>query len=160
MLHQYTIYMPLLSLCGWLLMFSLKHKSLFLGDCMGLLYHLTLVPVVQLLPGETALHFAGYLWMFCDAMIDIASMNDIGHDATWKIRMAVHLPAAIWISGISAGLSGAVHYVGLVLGPFLLLHAVFGRRIHNTKQVLGFFVIPTMSAWLACLTYWLVTNTK
>lgn len=153
--NPYVAFLPLLSLCGWLFMFALKRRSLFIGDCMGLLYHLALLPVVQLLPGGIELKFAGYLWLFCDAMIDMASINGAGHDAIWKARMAVHLPAAIWITGASAGMSGGAFYIGMLLGPGLLLHAVFGPRIRNTKQVLGVFVIPTMAAWLGCVAYWL-----
>lgn len=151
----YAALLPLLSLCGWLLMFALKHRSLFVGDCMGLLYHLALLPVVHLLPGAIELKFAGHLWLLCDAMIDMASINGAGHDTIWKARMAVHLPAAIWIAGASFGMCGIASYIGVLLGAGLLLHALLGSRLRNSKQVLGIFVIPMMSAWLLSVAWWL-----
>lgn len=148
-------YLPLLSMCGWILMFATKHKSLFLGDCMGLIYHLALVPVVQFVPGGIEVKFAGYLWLFCDALIDMASINGVGHDSVWKTRMSVHLLAAIWITGASSGMGGAVFFVGMLLGSGLFLHALLGPRIENTKQVLGAFVVPAMVVWLLCVAWWL-----
>ena len=148
-------YLPLLSMGGWILMFASKHKNLFLGDCMGLIYHLALVPVVQFLPSSIEIKFAGYLWLFCDAMIDIASINRVGHDSVWKIRMCVHLPAAIWIVGASLGMNGAAFFVGILLGSGLFLHALLGPKIENTKRVLGIFVVPTMVAWLISVSHWL-----
>jgi len=148
-------YLPLLSMCGWIAMFASKHRSLFLGDCMGLLYHLALVPVVALLPGSLELKFAGYLWLFSDSMVDMASINGAGHETTWLARMCVHLPAAIWIAGVSLGMTGPASFIGVPLGVGLFLHALLGPRIENTKQVLGAFVVPGMIAWLLSVACWL-----
>lgn len=155
MLNDYFRYLPLLSMCGWIAMFTTKHKSMFMGDCMGLIYHLALVPVVHLLPGSFEIKFSGYLWLFCDAMVDMASINGAGYENSWTARMCVHLPAAIWIAGASTGMTGAALFIGMPLGVGLLLHALFGPRIENTKQVLGVFVFPGMIAWLIAITYWL-----
>ncbi|WP_066796192.1 hypothetical protein [Sphingomonas soli] len=155
MFTDYLKYLPLLSMCGWIAMFASKHKSLFLGDCMGLLYHLALMPAVVLLPGSAEIKFAGYLWLFCDAMIDMASINGAGHENTWIARMCVHLLASIWIVGASLGMSGAACFIGVPLGMGLFLHALLGPRIANTKQVLGAFVVPGMIAWLLSVAYWL-----
>lgn len=155
MLTDLIKYLPLLSMGGWILMFASKHKTLFFGDCMGLIYHLALVPVVQFLPGSTEIKFAGYLWLFCDAMVDMASINGVEHDSVWKARMCVHLPAAIWIAGTSFGMNGAAFFVGILLGFGLFLHALLGPRIENTKQVLGIFVVPTMTVWLISVSHWL-----
>ncbi|WP_424812769.1 hypothetical protein [Roseococcus sp. YIM B11640] len=148
MFTDYIKYLPLLSMCGWIAMFASKHRSLFLGDCMGLLYHLALVPVVALLPGGSEIRFAGYLWLFCDAMVDLASINGVGHQGTWAARMCVHLPASVWIAGASFGMAGAARFIGVPLGAGLFLHALLGPRIKHTKQVLGVFVFPGMIAWL------------
>lgn len=155
MFIDYVKYLPLLSMCGWVSMFASKHKSLFLGDCMGLIYHLALVPVVALLPGSAEIKLAGYLWLFSDAMVDMASINGAGHHNVWTARMCVHLPASIWIAGASLGMTGVACFIGVPLGAGLLLHALFGPFIKNTKQVLGIFVVPGMIAWLISVAYWL-----
>lgn len=155
MFTDYIKYLPLLSMCGWIAMFASKHKSLFLGDCMGLLYHLALVPVVALLPGSAEIKFAGYLWLFSDAMVDMASINGAGHQNVWTARMCVHLPASIWIAGASFGMTGAACFIGVLLGAGLFLHALLGPRIEHTKQVLFVFVFPGMIAWLLSVAYWL-----
>lgn len=68
-------YLPLISLAGWLTMFAMKRRSLFAGDCAGLVYHLALLPVVRLLPGGPEVVFAGYLWLFSDALVDNQGQN-------------------------------------------------------------------------------------
>ena len=151
MFTDYTRFLPLLAMAGWLAMFATKHRSLFLGDCMGLVYHLALIPVVQQLPGDFALKATGMIWLLGDAMIDMASINGADHETAWRARMCVHLPAALWIAGVSWQLTGAVRLVGLPLGAGLLLHALFGPRLRNTRQVLGSFVVPGMIAWLLAL---------
>lgn len=136
-------------------MFASKHKNLFLGDCMGLVYHLALVSVVALLPGSVEIKIAGYLWLFSDAMVDMASINGAGHQNAWTARMCVHLPASIWIVGASFGMTGPALFIGVPLGVGLFLHALLGPRIKNTKQVLGVFVFPGMIAWLLSVASWL-----
>lgn len=155
MFTDYIKYLPLLSMGGWIAMFASKHKSLFLGDCMGLLYHLALVPVVALLPGSVEIKFAGYLWLFSDALVDMASINGAGQQNVWTTRMCVHLVASIWIIGASLGMSGAALFIGVALGAGLFLHALLGPRIDKTKQVLGVFVVPGMIAWLLSIAQWL-----
>jgi hypothetical protein len=155
MLTDYVKYLPLLSMAGWIAMFASKHRSLVLGDCMGLVYHLALVPVVGLLPGGAALHFIGYLWLLSDAMVDMASINGATHDTTWTARMCVHLPASIWIAGASAGMTGPAFVIGIPLGVGLFLHALYSPRLTNTRKVLGSFVVPGMIAWLLSVAYYL-----
>jgi len=88
-------------------------------------------------------------------MVDMASINGAGHDNVWMARMCVHLPAAIWITGASLGMAGAIRFIGVPLGAGLFLHASLGPRIENTKQPLGAFVVPGMIAWLLSVAYWL-----
>lgn len=57
-------------------MFAVKKSGkLWLGNCMGLVYHIALAPVVQALPALQLVKIAGYVWIFCDALIDVASIN-------------------------------------------------------------------------------------
>ncbi|MBI1417953.1 MAG: hypothetical protein GC146_12085 [Limimaricola sp.] len=144
-------FLPLVSLAGWLTMFAIKHRNLFAGDLAGLVYHLALIPLVQQLPGGPVVRFAGYLWLFLDALVDIVSINGIGSDIAWALRMGVHLFAAVWICGASWGLGGPSLWVGLPLGLGLALHAIFLAKVPNNKAILGIFVVPMMSAWLVSL---------
>lgn len=148
---MFLISAPLVSLTAWLAMFALKHRSLFAGDLAGLVYHLALVPLVEYLPGGPAVKFAGYLWLFMDALVDVVSINHIGENTVWALRMGVHLFAGIWICGVSWGLGGVAMWIGLPLGLFLLVHAIFLPDIQNSKAILGIGVVPAMSAWLVAL---------
>lgn len=143
--------LPLVSLVGWLSMFALKHRSLFAGDVAGLVYHLALVPLVEHLPGGPEVKFAGYLWLFMDALVDVVSINHIGEKSVWAMRMGVHLFAAIWICGVSWGLGGAAMWIGLPLGLLLAVHAIFLADVNNSKAILGVGVVPAMSAWLVAI---------
>jgi hypothetical protein len=145
--------LPLVSLVGWLSMFGLKHRSLLAGDIAGLVYHLALIPLVEHLPGGAAVKFAGYLWLFMDALVDLLSINHIGEKTVWAMRMGVHLFAAIWICGVSWGLGGPALWIGLPLGLFLAVHAIFLADVKNSKAILGIGVVPSMSAWLIVLAF-------
>ncbi|MBT9371059.1 hypothetical protein [Rhizobium sp. CSW-27] len=151
MTSGFLVALPLVSLVGWLSMFGLKHKSLFAGDLAGLVYHLALIPLVEHLPGGPEVKFAGYLWLFMDALVDMISINHIGETIVWALRMGVHLFAAIWICGVSWGLGGAAMWIGVPLGFFLAVHAIFLADVKNSKAILGIGVVPLMSAWLVSL---------
>lgn len=150
---QLIVFLPLLSLAGWISMFALKHRSLWAGNMAGLVYHLALIPLVEHLPGGMAVKFAGYLWLFMDALIDICSINHMSEKNVWALRMGVHLFASIWIFGVSWGLGGITMGIGIILSLGLFLHATFLPDHRNSKMILGFFVIPIMSAWLLALQY-------
>lgn len=143
--------LPLVSLAGWLSMFGLKHRSLFAGDVAGLIYHLALIPLIEHLPGGPEVKFAGYLWLYMDALVDMVSINHIGEQIVWALRMGVHLFAAIWICGVSWGLGGAAMWIGLPLGLFLAVHAIFLADVSNSRAILAIGVVPLMSAWLVAL---------
>lgn len=149
--------LPLVSLVGWLSMFGLKHRNLFAGDIAGLVYHLALIPLVAHLPGGPEVKFAGYLWLYMDALVDILSINHIGEKTVWAMRMGVHLFAAVWICGVSWGLGGAALWIGLPLGLLLAVHAIFLADVKNSRAILGIGVVPTMSAWLIALAYHFLT---
>lgn len=127
-----------------------KSGNLWLGNCFGLLYHIALTPVVQALPTAEFIRVAGYVWLFCDAVIDVASINGMGEREIWALRMGVHIPASIWIIGSSLHMPTASLVVGVVLGSLLALHAIIGPAIPDAKMKLFIFVLPTMAAWL-CL---------
>ncbi|GEM_PF-2906549 len=155
----FIVTLPLVSLAGWLSMFGLKHRSLFAGDIAGLVYHLALIPLVQHLPGGPEVKFAGYLWLFMDALVDMVSINHIGEKTVWPLRMGAHLFAAIWICGVSWGLGGAAVWIGLPLGLFLAFHAIFLPDVKHSKAILGIAVVPVMSAWLIALEFHILTGT-
>jgi hypothetical protein len=152
------VVLPLVSLAGWLCMFALKHRSLFAGDLCGLVYHLALIPLVQHLPGGPEIKFAGYLWLFMDALVDMVSINHIGEKNVWALRVGVHLFAAIWICGVSYGLGGLSPWIGIPLGLFLAGHAIFLADVKQSKAILGVSVVPLMSAWLLTLAWHFVTT--
>lgn len=141
----------LLSCSGWIAMFAAKKSGkLWLGNCFGLLYHIALAPVVQALPAPEYVRVAGYVWIFCDALIDVASINNMGDREIWALRMGVHVPASIWIIGTSLQMRAFSLAVGFMLGSVLALHAIVGPALPNAKSKLFIFVLPAMTLWL-CL---------
>jgi hypothetical protein len=116
-LHDYTGLFALLSCSGWVAMFAAKKSgNLWLGNCFGLVYHLALAPVVQALPAPEFVRIAGYVWIFCDALIDVASINSMEEREIWALRMGVHIPASIWIIGASLQMPALPLAVGVILG--------------------------------------------
>lgn len=151
LLDSYTGWFALLSCSGWIAMFAAKKfGNLWLGNCFGLLYHLALAPVVQALPAPEFVRIAGYVWIFCDALIDVASINSMGERDIWALRMGVHIPAALWITGSSLQMALPSRVLGVLLGGALALHAIAGPALPNAKGKLFVFVLPTMTMWL-CL---------
>jgi hypothetical protein len=149
--HSYIGLFAVLSCTGWIAMFAAKKSgNLWLGNCFGLIYHIALAPVVQALPAPEFVRMAGYVWIFCDALIDVSSINSMGERDVWALRMGVHIPASIWIIGSSLQMPAATLAVGVTLGGLLALHAILGPLLSNSKMKLFIFVLPGMTAWL-CL---------
>jgi len=96
---------------------------------------------------------AGYVWIFCDALIDVASINGMGERDIWALRMGVHIPASIWIIGSSLEMPALSLTVGLILGGLLALHAIVGPALPNAKMKLFIFVLPAMTTWLCLIAF-------
>ena len=154
-LHDsYAGLFALLSCSGWLAMFAAKKSGhLWLGNCFGILYHLALAPVVQALPAPEFVRVAGYVWILCDALIDVASINGMGEREVWALRMGVHIPASLWIIGSSLQMPALSLTVGVLLGGVLALHAIAGPALPNAKMKLFIFVLPAMTVWLCLIAF-------
>lgn len=155
LLHDHYIsFFAILSCLGWLSMFVAKKSGrLWLGNCMGIVYHIALAPVIQTLPAPEFVRMAGYTWIFCDALIDVASINAMSEKNVWALRMGVHIPATIWIIGSSISMTMVPRAVGVVLGILLALHAIFGPKIPDSIFKLFIFVLPLMTMWLGLIAY-------
>ena len=152
--NHFTTFFSILSCAGWLGMFTAKKSGkLWLGNCLGLVYHLALAPVIQSLPATEFVRMAGYFWIFGDALMDVCSINSLPEDNVWALRMGVHIPASIWIFGSSLNMPAASLAIGVILGTFLALHAVVGPILNKPKQKLFLFVMPTMTIWLSLIAY-------
>ncbi|EOQ98546.1 hypothetical protein LEP1GSC195_0644 [Leptospira wolbachii serovar Codice str. CDC] len=151
---HYISFFAILSCLGWISMFVAKKSGqLWLGNCMGIVYHIALAPVIQALPAPEFVRMAGYTWIFCDALIDVASINSMSEKNAWALRMGVHIPATIWIIGSSISMAPVPRSVGIVLGILLALHAIFGPKIPDSKFKLFIFVLPLMTLWLTLIAY-------
>jgi hypothetical protein len=139
---------------GWIAMFAAKKTgNLWLGNCFGLVYHLALAPVVQALPALEFVRIAGYVWIFCDALIDVASINSMREREIWALRMGVHIPASVWIIGSSLQMRALPLAVGVSLGAALAIHAIAGPALPNAKMKIFIFVLPAMTAWLCLIAF-------
>jgi hypothetical protein len=154
-LHDHHIsFFAILSCLGWIGMFiAKKSQKLWLGNCLGILYHIALAPVIEALPAPEFVKMAGYVWIFCDAMIDVASINSMSEENVWALRMGIHIPASIWIIGSSLGMTAIPLVVGVILGVLLAIHAVVGPKIPDSKFKLFIFVLPFMTAWLSLIAF-------
>jgi len=151
---HYTTFFAVLSCLGWIGMFAAKKSgNLWVGNCLGLVYHIALAPVVQALPAEEFVRIAGYFWIFCDALIDVCSINGMAEDNVWGLRMGVHIPASIWIIGSSLQMTTLPFLVGITLGAFLAVHAVIGPKLDKPKFKLFIFVLPMMTVWLVLVAF-------
>lgn len=151
--HHVSLF-ALLSCAGWIAMFTAKKTGhLWFGNCSGILYHLALAPVIQALPAPEFVRVAGYVWVFCDALIDVASINSMGERDVWALRMGVHIPASIWIVGSSLEMPALPLVVGVMLGGLLALHAVAGPSLPDAKMKLFIFVLPAMTTWLCLISF-------
>ena len=130
-----------------------KSRNLWLGNCLGVVYHIALAPVIEALPAPEFVKVAGYFWIFCDSLIDVASINGLGEENVWALRMGVHIPASIWIIGSSLGMTTVPLTVGLVLGILLAIHAVVGPKIPDSKFKLFISVLPLMVTWLCLIAF-------
>ena len=152
--YNQTGLFALLSCSGWIAMFAAKKSGhLWLGNCFGILYHLALAPVVQALPAPEFVKVAGYFWIFCDALIDVASINSMGEREIWALRMGVHIPASVWIIGSSLLMPSLSLAVGVLLGGLLASHAIAGPALPDAKRTLFLFVLPAMTAWLCLIAF-------
>lgn len=153
-LHDHVSFFALLSCLGWIGMFvAKKSRNLWLGNCLGVVYHIALAPVIEALPAPEFVKVAGYFWIFCDSLIDVASINGLGEENVWALRMGVHIPASIWIIGSSLGMTTVPLTVGLVLGILLAIHAVVGPKIPDSKFKLFISVLPLMVTWLCLIAF-------
>lgn len=154
-LHEnYISFFAVLSCLGWIGMFAAKKTgNLWLGNCLGIVYHIALAPVVQALPAPEFVKMAGYVWIFCDALIDVASINGMSEKNVWAMRMGVHIPASIWIIGSSLEMVNSSLIVGLILGSLLAIHAIVGPKIPDSKFKLFICVLPLMTVWLGLIAY-------
>ena len=151
---HYTTIFAILSCLGWIGMFAAKKTGkLWLGNCLGLVYHLALAPVVQTLPAAEFVRMAGYFWIFCDSLIDVCSINGMAENDVWALRMGVHIPASIWIMGTSLHMAALPFAVGTALGAVLAIHAIIGPKLKNPKLKLFIFVLPTMATWLGLVAW-------
>jgi hypothetical protein len=128
--HAQTSICASISALAWMGMFLAKgRENLFLGNCLGIIYHLALAPVVEILPVTEWVRIAGYVWIFSDTVIDVASINKLSEENVWSLRMGVHIPAAVWIVGSSLKLSTLPMAVGIILGVLLGIHAIINPYI-------------------------------
>lgn len=114
----------------------------------GVVFHLSLLPLVSVLPAPELVKMAGYSWLFLDTAIGMAEIGSIDPTIAWNLRMGAHVAACIWICGVSIELATAPLIVGLVLGIWMGGHAFVSPFV--PKKVL-FLSGPLMIVWLALI---------
>lgn len=143
-----------LSCIGWIMMFGMTGAGLtYVGCLFGLVYHLSLAPVVSQLRAPEWVRMAGYVWIFCDATLDVVRIHGLSEDIIWAFRMGIHIAAAMWITGVSIHLPRRMMIPGCVLGISLALHAIVAPYLPDADLVLGASAIPLMIIWLSVIAF-------
>lgn len=144
-----------LSCFGWIGAILLKHKFPWLGNCMSIVYHISLAPVIAALPAPEWVKMAGYFWVFVDSLIDVAIINKLSEEKAWILRLGAHLPASVWIIGCSIGMVSWGLWTGVSMGVLLCMHAIIDPQILSvSKFKLAIFVLPMMAVWLCLIAYY------
>lgn len=126
-----------------------------LGEYVGMVFHLLLLPVVAILPAVLVGQAAGFLWVGCDVIAGTGLIWSSRHaglaEATYTpIRMAGHLFAAIWIALVSTHLNAIGVFVGFALAlAFAAYTLAAGRVPEKALAVPGLL----MFVWLLLLSF-------
>jgi hypothetical protein len=92
----------------------------------GILFHLSLLPVVSRLPVPDFARAAGYGWLTLDTACGVMLYYGVAFDVAWPIRLAGHLFAAIWL--ISASVTTrhwSIRIVGVLTALWLASYTFF-----------------------------------
>lgn len=130
-------------------------KHPVLGEYVGTVFHLLLLPVIAALPALPAGQAAGFLWVGCDVIAGTGLIWSQRHaglmGATYTpIRMAGHLFAAVWVALVSINLNAIGVSVGIALAfGFAAYTLAAGRIPEKALAVPGLL----MFVWLLLLSF-------
>lgn len=139
------------SAIGWIMMFVTS--GYYVSGLFGLLYHLSLAPVVANLKAPTWARMAGFVWIFSDAVLDVCRINGLSEETIWAFRLGIHISSAMWIVFSSLNLPRRMAIPGVLLGASLAIHAVIAPFLDNSELVLGVTAIPLMVIWLGTIAF-------
>ncbi|WP_449397007.1 hypothetical protein [Devosia riboflavina] len=139
---------------GWVMLFvGTGLGSAQVGSLFGLVYHLSLAPVVANLRAPYWATMAGFVWIYSDAVLDVARLNNLDEEIIWAFRLGIHIAAAIWIIGTSLNMPLRMKLPGILLGSSLALHAMLSPYLPDSELVLGVTAIPLMVIWLMTIAF-------
>ena len=139
-----------ISAIGWIGMFAGGAAELpYLSDLFGVVYHLALIPVLLALVAPIWAKGAGFFWIMADTALNVASINGLGAENIWALRLGVHIGAALWILGTSMNMRPFARVVSIALGGSLALHALIAPAL--PQAVLALVIFPLMVVWLITL---------
>jgi hypothetical protein len=139
-----------ISALGWIGMFAGGAVELpYLSDLFGVVYHLALIPVLLGLVAPIWAKGAGLFWIMADTALNVASINGLGADDIWALRLGVHIGAALWIFGSSMNMRPFARVVSIALGASLAVHALIAPAL--PQAVLALVIFPLMAMWLITL---------
>ncbi|WP_157507081.1 hypothetical protein [Ktedonobacter racemifer] len=86
---------------------------------LGIATHMTLLPVVDALPGPRWGKAAGYGWIAIDMATEIMQLNGVPHATYIALKYGGHISAAVWFATASWRQKGTMRVVGLLLALVL-----------------------------------------
>ena len=124
------------------------------GEYVGILFHLLLLPVVAVETPPGAGQACGYLWVLCDVVAALGMLWNWRADETHAgsvfvpVRMAGHLFASVWVVVLSWSVGGFLRVDALLLAVAFSGYSLAAGRLPMKAQALG---VPLMALWLVGL---------
>lgn len=116
-----------------------------LGAMFGVAMHVALVPVVAALPAPRWARRAGFTWLAVDTATNLATLAGAHDTVTTAVRLAGHLPAAVWIAAIAVRGTGTRRVLGLALAVWLGTYTLVAPVVPDAAFIPA---VPLMLVWL------------
>jgi hypothetical protein len=153
-----SIYLALGFFVGLAALFGLQDKpapvvapdaALFAISCLGVAFHLALLPVVASLPGRDWAKASGYGWIVVDIVSNVMAINGVADAQVLGVRLGGHIAAAVWIAAVSYGRRGSTRVLGLGLALWLFGYSFAAPWVPDAAFTPA---VPLMIGWLWTLT--------
>lgn len=133
-----------------------RERTRVIGEYVGVVFHLLLLPVVAHLADPIVVQGAGLAWVVCDVVASIGliwaspGQAETSQTAFTAVRLAGHLFAGVWIASASLPVGPVTSIVGFALAlSFAAYTLAAGRLPQKALAVPGVL----LAVWLLLLAW-------